>query len=423
MVLATGAHGIIFGRSTNSVICTGTAASAVYQQGAVYGNGEFIQVHPTAIPGADKLRLISESARGEGGRVWVPKDKVDKALPPRHPREGSRLLPGADVPRLRQPRLPRHRLARPLQDLLPRGARHLQRRHRPERERGLPRPHPQGREVPPQQARRHPGDLREVRRRRPLQEPDEGLPRRPLLDGRPLGRLRARRPGLAQDGLAPEPLHQHPRALRRRRGRLPVPRRQPPRRQLTPVLHLGGMATGPAVATYQERLGRSAFDLPKSIFEKAEKKARDDYETPSSSTSGSSTPRWAWALPWSRARRRPTRCACPARAAPRWWWVADKRRASDRRPHRASKRPPCPRRAPSPPRSRPAALDALARLADRLEESSLKLFGKSAAIDVEFKPWSAALEARRGRGPAGDLAPPGAPAHRRRLPRVGATWS
>lgn len=81
VVLATGGCGIIFGRSTLSVICTGTAAAAVYQQGACYANGEFIQVHPTAIPGADKLRLISESARGEGGRVWVPKDKQDKRDP------------------------------------------------------------------------------------------------------------------------------------------------------------------------------------------------------------------------------------------------------------------------------------------------------------------------------------------------------
>ncbi len=76
--VATGGPGIIYGRSTNSVINTGTAASAVYQQGACYANGEFIQVHPTAIPGADKLRLISESARGEGGRVWVPKDPKEK---------------------------------------------------------------------------------------------------------------------------------------------------------------------------------------------------------------------------------------------------------------------------------------------------------------------------------------------------------
>ena len=72
--LATGGLGMIFGKSTNSVVCTGSAASAVYQQGALFANGEFIQVHPTAIPGEDKLRLMSESARAEGGRVWVPKD-------------------------------------------------------------------------------------------------------------------------------------------------------------------------------------------------------------------------------------------------------------------------------------------------------------------------------------------------------------
>lgn len=74
VILATGGPGIIFGKSTNSVINTGTAASAVYQQGAHYANGEFIQIHPTAIPGDDKLRLMSESARGEGGRVWTYKD-------------------------------------------------------------------------------------------------------------------------------------------------------------------------------------------------------------------------------------------------------------------------------------------------------------------------------------------------------------
>src|SRR6476646_10541532 len=90
--LATGGPGIIFGRSTNSVICTGTAAAAVYKQGAIYGNGEFIQVHPTAIPGADKLRLISESARGEGGRVWVPKDAYDKRDPKEIPEKDRRYF-------------------------------------------------------------------------------------------------------------------------------------------------------------------------------------------------------------------------------------------------------------------------------------------------------------------------------------------
>lgn len=74
VILATGGPGIIFGKSTNSVINTGSAASIVYQQGVYYSNGEFIQIHPTAIPGDDKLRLMSESARGEGGRVWTYKD-------------------------------------------------------------------------------------------------------------------------------------------------------------------------------------------------------------------------------------------------------------------------------------------------------------------------------------------------------------
>jgi succinate dehydrogenase / fumarate reductase flavoprotein subunit len=78
VIICTGGNGAIFGKSTNSVVCTGSAQSALYQQGAYYANGEFIQVHPTAIPGEDKLRLMSESARGEGGRVWVPRDRSEK---------------------------------------------------------------------------------------------------------------------------------------------------------------------------------------------------------------------------------------------------------------------------------------------------------------------------------------------------------
>ncbi|HEV8609600.1 MAG TPA: succinate dehydrogenase flavoprotein subunit [Thermoanaerobaculia bacterium] len=81
VMLATGGPGIVFGRSTNSVINTGTAAAAAYREGARYANGEFIQVHPTSIPGSDKLRLMSESARGEGGRVWVPRKQGDKRAP------------------------------------------------------------------------------------------------------------------------------------------------------------------------------------------------------------------------------------------------------------------------------------------------------------------------------------------------------
>jgi succinate dehydrogenase / fumarate reductase flavoprotein subunit len=90
VALATGGLGLIFGRSTMSMICTGAATGLAYVRGAKYANPEFIQVHPTAIPGADKLRLMSESARGEGGRVWVPRDPKD-ARDPRQIPEKERL--------------------------------------------------------------------------------------------------------------------------------------------------------------------------------------------------------------------------------------------------------------------------------------------------------------------------------------------
>jgi succinate dehydrogenase / fumarate reductase flavoprotein subunit len=77
VIMATGGCGLVFGKSTNSIICNGAAAARCYQAGVWYGNAEMIQVHPTAIPGADKLRLMSESARGEGGRVWVPRKPGD----------------------------------------------------------------------------------------------------------------------------------------------------------------------------------------------------------------------------------------------------------------------------------------------------------------------------------------------------------
>ena len=85
VVMCTGGNGVIFGRSTNSIINTGSPVSICYQQGVHYGNPEMVQIHPTAIPGEDKCRLISESVRGEGGRIWVPRDPYD-------------ARPAADIP-------------------------------------------------------------------------------------------------------------------------------------------------------------------------------------------------------------------------------------------------------------------------------------------------------------------------------------
>jgi len=85
LVIASGGCGLIFGRSTMSMASNGSATSRTFQAGARYANGEFIQVHPTAIPGADKLRLMSESARGEGGRIWVPRKSQDPRPPSQIP--------------------------------------------------------------------------------------------------------------------------------------------------------------------------------------------------------------------------------------------------------------------------------------------------------------------------------------------------
>lgn len=82
VVVATGGPGLIFKKSTNSTFCTGAANGRLYMQGMKYANGEFIQVHPTSIPGEDKMRLMSESARGEGGRIWVYGDSTKSIVAP-----------------------------------------------------------------------------------------------------------------------------------------------------------------------------------------------------------------------------------------------------------------------------------------------------------------------------------------------------
>src|SRR5688572_5180041 len=98
VVMATGGNGLVFGKSTMSVICTGGALARCYQAGARYGNPEMVQVHPTAIPGEDKCRLISESARGEGGRVWVPavKGPDGQWSPHPHPDRPPNSVPESD---------------------------------------------------------------------------------------------------------------------------------------------------------------------------------------------------------------------------------------------------------------------------------------------------------------------------------------
>ena len=110
VIVASGGAGLIFGKSTNSMACSASVQSRCFQAGAAYANPEFIQVHPTAIPGADKLRLISESVRGEGGRIWVRASRRISA-PAANPGERAILLPRRALPNLWQPRAAGHRHA------------------------------------------------------------------------------------------------------------------------------------------------------------------------------------------------------------------------------------------------------------------------------------------------------------------------
>ena len=79
VVAATGGQNLLFGKTTGSTQCDGYVAAKLYEQGARLKNLEFIQYHPTTVETAQKRMLISEAARGEGGRLYY-KDQYGKRI-------------------------------------------------------------------------------------------------------------------------------------------------------------------------------------------------------------------------------------------------------------------------------------------------------------------------------------------------------
>ena len=73
VVMATGGQNALFGKTTGSTACDGYAAGRLFLQGAELKNLEFIQYHPTTLETPQKKMLISEAARGEGGRLFYEK--------------------------------------------------------------------------------------------------------------------------------------------------------------------------------------------------------------------------------------------------------------------------------------------------------------------------------------------------------------
>ena len=75
VILATGGlNGLFDGMTTGTTQNTSDAAAAVFAQGVELANLEMIQYHPTTIQIQGKRLLISEAARGEGGRLFIKRD-------------------------------------------------------------------------------------------------------------------------------------------------------------------------------------------------------------------------------------------------------------------------------------------------------------------------------------------------------------
>ncbi|MCR5807826.1 MAG: FAD-binding protein [Oscillospiraceae bacterium] len=74
VVMATGGQNALFGKTTGSTQCDGYAEGRLFMQGAALKNLEFIQYHPTTFETAQKRILVSEAARGEGGRLFYERD-------------------------------------------------------------------------------------------------------------------------------------------------------------------------------------------------------------------------------------------------------------------------------------------------------------------------------------------------------------
>src|SRR3989441_10788623 len=71
VILSTGGAGRIFPFTTNAAIKTGDGMALAYRAGAPLKDMEFVQYHPTGLPGTGIL--ITEAARSEGG-ILVNKD-------------------------------------------------------------------------------------------------------------------------------------------------------------------------------------------------------------------------------------------------------------------------------------------------------------------------------------------------------------
>ena len=93
LILCCGGPGGLFGNNPGSLLSDGAAAAALFSQGAAMADLEMIQYHPTTAAGPGKRLLISEAARGEGGRLFTYKEGKPWYFMEEWFPEGSNLMP------------------------------------------------------------------------------------------------------------------------------------------------------------------------------------------------------------------------------------------------------------------------------------------------------------------------------------------
>lgn len=74
VIIATGGFNALFGKTVGSTQNDGYVTAKLLTQGVQLANLEMIQYHPTTVMTPNKRMLITEAARGEGGKLYVLRD-------------------------------------------------------------------------------------------------------------------------------------------------------------------------------------------------------------------------------------------------------------------------------------------------------------------------------------------------------------
>ena len=93
LILAFGAPNGLFGKTTGSALNDGCAGGIAFESGLEFQNLEMIQYHPTTINGGSKRILITEAARGQGGRLYIMRNGEPWYFMEEWYPEGGNLMP------------------------------------------------------------------------------------------------------------------------------------------------------------------------------------------------------------------------------------------------------------------------------------------------------------------------------------------